>query len=149
MSKPTGHTVWIQRNLAKCEQPSPVSWDDIERQADNYWSAYRPLVQEIRARGMDRSLYGGIGLMGFSLSMGGKAGWDDPYLNISHSSRNPGHLTFKYIGSNRDHRQDWRATYPPEQVLSAFYRFVTRVGWFPEGHPMLAGLENGIPHEQA
>lgn len=131
------------RHMKRGPQYPSHDWERIQAGADEeWWPAFKDLVHEIRARGMDRSLYGVLSIGGLKLSIGGDAGPDDSYLVISRSIDVAGHYTFTYRNSHPDPRQDWEATYPPEQVIPAFYRFVTRAGWFPEGHPMLAGLEN-------
>lgn len=149
MSQPGDDAMFVRPPFTKSGPVYPWhDWDRISR-ATETWPVFGPLVQEIRARGMDRSLHGMLSISGLVLSMGGDAGWGDAHLLISRSVKADGQLVFEYVHSHRDPRQDWRATYPPEQVLAAFYRFVTRAGWFPEGHPMLAGLEDGIAHVQA
>lgn len=137
------------RHIKRGPQYPPHDWDSIELGADaEWWPAFKDLVGEIRARGMDRSLYGMLSISGLKLCIGAYVGAEDSHLLISRSAEIPGHYTFTYVNSHPDPRKDWNATYPPEQVIPAFYRFVTRAGWFPEGHPMLAGMETGVPYGQ-
>lgn len=139
----------LRHRKRSAEWPSH-DWDEIEAgAAEEWWPAFEGLVREIRSRGMDRSLHGVLSIGGLKLSIGGEAGIDDSYLVISRSIEISGHYTFTYRNSHPDPRKDWTATYPPEQVIPAFYRFVTRAGWFPEGHPMLVGMETGVPYGQS
>jgi hypothetical protein len=130
----------------------PPTWEQVERHfvewrddIDSRVDVLLELVRDIRRRGLDRSLHPDVVWGSFSVSMGGPPQWLDAYLEICCSAKVEGHFEFEFLHSHRDRAQWWRATYPPEQVVPAFHRFIVRAGWFPKGHPMLADPPSGEP----
>ncbi|MDB5471015.1 MAG: hypothetical protein JWR84_2575 [Caulobacter sp.] len=61
----------------------------------------------------------------------------EPCLRVSNEA---GELRFTFLHSAPREADWWTAVYPIEQAEAALVRFVTRVGWFPKGHPLLAGV---------
>ncbi len=123
----------------------PLTWEEAEARFDYEPNALLELVRDIRARGLDRSLHPAVSIGRLSVSMGGRPMGYDAHLQISPSAKVEGHFDFEFVHSHRDPAQWWRATYPPEQVVPAFHRFIVRAGWFPKGHPMLADPPSGEP----
>lgn len=62
----------------------------------------------------------------------------EPCLRVSTEGME---LRFSYQQSTPyDETVWWTAVYPIEQAEAALARFLTRMGWFPKGHPLLAGI---------
>lgn len=110
------------------------SWDTIERlyQESNH-EVMADLARRVRASDLGRSLGGLVSMYSLRCMMHQQIYTFEPSLLVT---PNPdGTVTFTYDMSSGTHDKDWTATYPSDQVFSAFSGFLKRVGWVPEGHP--------------
>lgn len=121
-------------------EPNARPWEDIEgslRAIDR--EPMVELVADIRRRGLDRALFGQVGVMGLAIDMAPLV-WGEPQLLIACISNETQACRFTFQWSGPKPQDWWTADYPREQVIPAFYRFITRMGWFAKDHPMLKGV---------
>lgn len=137
----TWEAVQGSRHLRTAIRDAPEwPWDRLDDEARAYSPpAIADLVSDIRARGLDGSLKGAFGMGGLYIDMSHVPTHTEPALRIGWNA-DQSKFVFTYLKSGNEPKGDWSAAYPAEQVKPAFYRFITRVGWFPKGHPMLDGV---------
>ncbi|WP_395646432.1 hypothetical protein [Terricaulis sp.] len=133
---------------ARFEGDPAQSWEQIESgyrelaEMENMPFDLRPmaeLARRVRLSGIDRSLGGIVRLRTLRCMMHKKIYSLEPSLLIDPNT--DGSFTFTYVFSSGSWpKDDWTATYPAEQLMPAFSRFLKRVGWVPEGHPAHAIL---------
>jgi hypothetical protein len=124
----------------------PQSWEMIEavyRNGGPHVEAMAELARRVRLSGIGRSLYGIVSHHRLHCSQHEVAAMLDPRLTIMPTEDHLYCMTYEFsagfrgqpLGSKDVRERDWTATYGATDLIPAFSRFLSRVGWFPEGHP--------------
>lgn len=115
--------------------------ESVERYGHHWFGPLAELAARVQESGIGRSLHAAATMDGLMCMMHAVLYVDEPRLVIL--AKPDRTYTFEFRHPKRPpgrRNEDWNATYPADQVLPAFSRFLGRVGWIPEGHPAHAIL---------
>jgi hypothetical protein len=119
--------------------PQTWSWVEVNaREVMGEW--WGQLIYEMRRRQISRSVFAAFSIWGVFLRIGFPPEPGQPALLLQ--KLEGGRVRLSYSDRSNPFRgSDWTHEYDQRDALPALARFLVRVGWFPAGHPALAGIE--------